>query len=146
MAGRGPAPKPASQRRNRNVKQRGEYATLKEPDTPPPPMPPGEWSERTESAWRKWWADPASTKWSPSDIDLVRHLADLQEQFVREERTAVAAEMRQVRDSLGLTPKGRQDRRWVLPEAGEVVEMADAPSAKARMEELRRRAAADDSA
>lgn len=148
MAGRGPAPKPADQRRNRNKKERGDWQGILAPSTSVPPMPErgeerGDWSDRTARAWNAWWSDPASTQWSPSDIELVEHLADVMEEWVRDPGTAGrAGEVRQLRDVLGLTPKGRQDRRWKIAEP-EVVDLDDKrPSAAARMEKLRAREAA----
>lgn len=146
MPGRGPAPKPASQRRNANPKVRGEWIDLTEPVGKVPKLPNrgrgrGHWSARTRRAWKAWWSDPASTQWGPADIDLVEHLADVMEAWVRDSRINAASEIRQLRDHLGLTPKGRQDRRWRLPGAADVVEMPK-QTASERMKRLRERAAA----
>lgn len=105
----------------------------------------GHWSPRTRRAWKAWWADPASTQWGPGDVDLVEHLADIYEQWVRESKAAFATEVRQTRDILGLTPKGKQDRRWMVAPPAEVHDLEEAKagrSAADRMKELRARAAA----
>jgi hypothetical protein len=65
-----------------------------------------------------------STRWSAADRDLVLHLADVYEHWARQPSASIAAEVRQLRDNLGLSPKGRQDRRWRLMEA-ELVELDD---------------------
>ena len=147
MAGRGPAPKPASQRRNKNEKQRGDWLDIRYPTSAPPELPDrgegrGSWSVRTRRAWVAWWSDPASTQWTPGDVELVEHLADVMEGWVREPETAGrATEVRQLRDVLGLTPKGRQDRRWRIAEP-EVVDLEEKRgSAAERMEKLKARAA-----
>lgn len=50
--------------------------------------------------------------YGPSDVQLAIDLAYLYESWVLEPTAALAGEVRQRQDSLGLTPKGRQDRRW----------------------------------
>lgn len=128
MAGRGKAPKAVGDRRNKTAPQRGDWVELRPIEKPNVPALPargkgrGRWSIRTTRAWRAWWSDPASTQWGEADRDLVEHLADVYEAFVREASASLAAEIRQLRDSLGLTPKGRQDRRWVIV-VGEVVDL-----------------------
>ncbi len=143
----GPAPKAAAVRRNHHPPLRGEWIDLptalpKTPTLPNRGKGRGSWSARTRRAWKAWWRDPACTQWGPADLDLLEHLADIHEEYVRERRTNTASEIRQVRDSLGLTPKGKQDRRWRVRPIGEVVEMTERKSAASRMEELRQRAAA----
>lgn len=122
MAGTGRAPKAPEQRRNHHDPRRGEWQRIFAPTKAPPKMPArgkgrGSWSTRTTKAWKSWWRDPASTMWTAADVDLVEHLADVFEEWVRDPRASVAAECRQLRDSLGLTPKGRQDRRWFVSSA-----------------------------
>lgn len=123
MAGTGRAPKEKSTRRNTASPQRGEWIELPNPPPLPKrgkPMPirgkgRGKWSSRTRRAWTAWWTDPASTQWGPADVALLEHLADVFEEWVREPRSNMAGEVRQLSDSLGLTPKGKQDRRWRVP-------------------------------
>ena len=147
MAGRGRAPKPQNERRNKSKPQRGDWQELTAPLSKPPALPTrgkgrGVWSARTKRAWRAWWTDPVSGQWSPSDIELAEHLADCMEEWVREPIAGRASEIRQLRDVLGLTPKGRQDRRWKIAEP-EVIDLdSRRPSAVERMEKLRAREAA----
>lgn len=147
MAGRGRAPKPKSERRNRAEPRRGDWTDLvpttreKPPELPARGAGRGGWSPRTRRAWGNWWSDPASTQWSESDVDLVEQLADVYEEWVRKPTSGMASEVRQLRDSLGLTPKGRQDRRWRIAPAAEVVELEQHRSAAERMAEMRKRAA-----
>lgn len=119
MAGRGPAPKAPAERRNHHEPQRGDWTLLLPPTRKPPALPPrgktrGIWSARTRAGWKAWWSDPASTQWSEADRELVLHLADVYEEWIRTGTASFAAEVRQLRDHLGLTPKGRQDRRWKI--------------------------------
>jgi hypothetical protein len=152
MAGRGPAPKAADQRRRSNAPTAGEWTELqadgrrKVPTLPARGKGRGAWSPRTRAAWKSWWRDPVSGMWGEADADLVLHLADLYEEWVREPKAALASEVRQVRDSLGLTPKGRQDRRWRITKPrgpAEVVDMNQQRDAPKRSSTRRRLRAVD---
>lgn len=68
-------------------------------------------------------------------MELVEHLADVVEAFVRSNKASLAAEARQLRDSLGLTPKGKQDRRWRVP--AEVAE-PETPAGVTALDDYRR--------
>jgi len=143
MAGRGRAPKPTNERRNQTKPQRGDWQELTDPVDKVPKLPTrgkgrGTWSPRTNRAWTAWWSDPVSSQWGPSDVELVEHLADVMEEWVRDPGTAGrATEVRQIRDVLGLTPKGRQDRRWKIAPPAEVVDMKPKRSAAERMADLK---------
>lgn len=123
MAGKGPPPKDGGQRRRQNDPARGDWTELRADDKPKVPKLPargrgrGAWSPRTRRAWTRWWSDPVAKMWGEADEDLVEHLADVYEEWVRTSTASLAAETRQLRDSLGLTPKGRQDRRWRITTA-----------------------------
>lgn len=119
MAGRGPPPKATAARRRRVEPGRGDWVILRTHGIEPPALPPrgrgrGRWSALTRAAWSTWWSDPASTQWSEGDRDLVLHLAEVFEEWVRRRTPSLAGEVRQLRDHLGLSPKGRQDRRWTI--------------------------------
>jgi hypothetical protein len=138
MAGRGPAPKHQSQRRRTNEPVRGEWVDLPLLERSVlPDLPAGEWSERTVSAWAAWRCDPATVMYGPAEIQLCVDLAYVYEQWVQDGTAALAAELRQRQDGLGLSPKGKQDRHWrVTP-----VEGAEAP--KRKLAEVRRLRAVD---
>lgn len=113
MAGTGPAPKDPAQRRNRHEPKRGEWTNLPPLEHPVlPDLPLGEWSERTNTAWDAWRQDRATTQYGPAEIQVAIDLAYIYEEWVREPSASLAGEIRQRQDSLGLTPKGKQDRRW----------------------------------
>lgn len=123
MPGTGPAPKHPDRRVNRAPKARGEWVVL--PDTKikrpalPRPTPKGGWSEAAKREWDRFWASPMANMWDESDMGLVEQLLWLVDQFWDKPTASLNKEIRQLRDYLGLTPKGRQDRRWKLPDEWE---------------------------
>jgi hypothetical protein len=111
MAGRGPAPKPA--RHRRGSPERGDWQPS--PDGgwqhelpgPPPGISPA--AAEVWGGWfRSWWAG----NWTTDDLPTLRLVIRLWDRVDRGD-IRQAAELRQWMDSYGLTPKGRQDRRWV---------------------------------
>lgn len=134
MAGRGPAPKAPEQRRRANTPTAGEWIELPASagrKAPALPKRKPAWTQRSKNAWRAWWSDPVSSQWSDADVDLVWHLIYLHESWVREPTVSAAAEIRQLRDNLGLSPKGRQDRRWRIAAVAEVADLEKAREDKA---------------
>lgn len=124
MAGKGRAPKDPSHRINRHAPSRGEWTDLADPAPDPDQLPDyRQWTERTRMAWQAWWADPVSSQWSVGDRDLVLHLAEVHERWMDRESAQIVQEIRQLREHLGLTPKGRQDRRWRYQQDAEVVDL-----------------------
>lgn len=118
MAGTGRAPKDPAERRNRTPPSRGEWVDL-EPLTKPvlPELPGEEWSPRTRVAWAAWRADPVTSQYSSADVQAAIDLAYVYEQWV--DGRAVADEVRQRQDRLGLNPKGKRDLRWRVAEPEE---------------------------
>lgn len=132
MAGRGPAPKAFEQRRNHHEPLRGEWTLLAPLGRPVlPVLPREEWSVRTKRAWEAWRKDPATGMYGPAEVQLAVDLAYVYEQWVREPSASLAAEIRQRQDGLGLSPKGKQDRRWMVSRE------AVAPDKEAAVTELR---------
>jgi hypothetical protein len=147
----GPAPKAPEERRRRNQPAGGEWIDLPElaqsvlPKLPARGKGHGVWAARTRAAWEAWRSDPVTSQYGPADVQLAIDLAWLYESWVREPTAALAGEIRQRQDALGLTPKGRQDRRWRLAPRADVVPIdraRDQRSASDRMKDLRERAAA----
>jgi hypothetical protein len=114
MAGRGRAPKPASERRNRTEPQRGDWVDLLPLEKSVLPNLPKEHlvCKRTKSAWEAWRKDPATAMFGPAEVQLCVDLAYVYETWVNDPTASLAAELRQRQDGLGLSPKGKQDRRW----------------------------------
>ena len=57
--------------------------------------------------------------WDETDISNLEMLLLMIDEWWSNPTAAAFAQIRQMKDSLGLTPKGRQDRRWRLPEGVE---------------------------
>jgi hypothetical protein len=142
MAGRGPAPKPKEQRRNRHEPSRGEWVDLPELAEPvlPPLDPAHEWHPRTTAQWEAWRADPASGMFGPAEVAAAVELAWLADEFasggnpdLKIQRVS-AAELRLRMDGLGLTAKGKRDLRW---RTGGEQEAAKAEVPLAEVRELR---------
>jgi hypothetical protein len=110
-------PKPAHLRRNRNRKQGGEWVVLDEVYSGPIPHLPRiyEWSEDTRRWWKAIWRTPMATQWLEGDVGHLSIVALVRQRFL-EGDMRLAREVRQSMDDFGLTPKGRQMRRWVISE------------------------------
>lgn len=113
MAGRGPAPKAFEQRRNHSEPLRGEWvAVAPGAKSALGVLPKDSWSPRTKAAWKAWGCDPVTSLYGPAEVQLAIDLAYLYEQWVELGGSKLAGEIRQRQDGLGLSPKGKQDRRW----------------------------------
>jgi hypothetical protein len=111
MAGRGRAPKPVEERRNTSAPRRGEWLEISAPTVSAPALPEGEWHPRAAGSWGLWWSDPAATQWTDGQYSEVVELLALTHEFWMGNTTR-APEMRMRAEALGLTAKGKQDRRW----------------------------------
>jgi hypothetical protein len=110
-------PKPPEQRRNRNRKQGGEWVVLAEAYSGQiPPIPAiYNWSEGTLRWWRAIWRTPMATQWLESDVGALSILALARQRFLTGD-LRLAREVRLLTDAFGLSPKGRQLRRWIVTE------------------------------
>jgi hypothetical protein len=127
MAGRGPAPKALEQRRNHHEPLRGEWTTVAAgAKSKLPALPKDSWSPRSKRAWEAWRKDPVTSLYGPAEAQLALDLAYIYEQWVQEPTAALAGEIRQRQDGLGLSPKGKQDRRWRVVADAPMVDEGDA--------------------
>lgn len=123
MAGRGPAPKPAGQRRRYNQPARSEWVDLEPLAKPVLPIADRRWSASAKTMWSAWRQDPVTTQYGPADIAAIKELA-------RQYEALPPNEQRLRMDGLGLTPKGKRDLRWRTP--AEVATLAAQPLAQVR--------------
>jgi hypothetical protein len=113
MAGRGPAPDP--QRVRRGKPARGDWTPA--PDTgwqhdwpdPPSGLLPG-----SVEVWGTWLRSWFAVHWTPDDLPVLRLTIRLYDRVMRGDVKRLP-ELRQWLDSMGITLKGRQDRRWEPP-------------------------------
>lgn len=111
-----PTPKPADHRRNRNPKRSGDWVQLpREGHQGPIPELPASLQLGTETYawWDHIWRTPMATQWDPGDIPALVELAILRNRLMQGAIT-VASEVRLRSDQFGLTPEGRQKRRWIV--------------------------------
>lgn len=116
MAGTGPAPKDPTERRRTNKPTRGDWTEIAAPKKPRlktlAQIERGAWHPRTRATWEAWRKDPATTMWTSADDAFAIETIYLFEEYVTEGPASLAGEIRLRQDTLGLTPKGKQDRRW----------------------------------
>lgn len=134
MAGRGRPPAKGAPR-NRTARQRGEWKA-----TPgigwqheAIPDPPAGLLARSVRQWDVWFRSWYAANWGPENLpqleltiqywdEVQRSLADpfleadgIKGGTVYYRKPRPMTELRQHMDSLGITPKGQQDRRWEKP-------------------------------
>ena len=110
-----PIPKLKNQRRNRNPKLAGDWVQLpKEAHQVPIPSIAGLGLNKvSQKWWRTIWRAPMATQWNEGDVPALIELAILR-QLLMNGQVSVAAEVRLRSDLFGLTPAGRQQRRWMI--------------------------------
>ena len=112
MAGRGRPPK--AQRQNINdVPVRGEWQSTPGEGWQHGDIPacPTGLLKASKDAWDVWMRSWFAAHWTPDDIPGLRQVIRLYDQVERDEFQR-ASELRLQMDTYGITPKGRQDRRW----------------------------------
>lgn len=121
MAGRGPLPTGTAVRRNQPT-----IPTTNLPSTgrtTPIPKPPALYvfGDRAADWWAWAWRTPQACAWDDGSLFAVARRAQLEDQIETveraTERSAVAREMRELDDRLGLTPKGLAALRWKIIDA-----------------------------
>lgn len=143
MAGNGPAPNPDARRRTTHPNSPGMLGAWVElPATgrtgPPPDLPtPPPWLEKldgwpvaTRSEWKRIWETPQSTRFDQSGISL--HQWAQQHAFIALMGPTAAglAELRQIEDRHGLSPRALLQLRWrisTMPVEEEPVEEKPEP-------------------
>lgn len=119
----GPAPKDPSVRARRN--KTATRAVLKAHAGKVPPMPKREagWHEMTKAWWADVWSSPMSPEWDDSDVHNIHILAMVYDDIwcatTARDRKDAAAEYRQQRKDLGLSPMDRRRLEWTIEQADE---------------------------
>lgn len=122
MAGRGPAPKPASIRQRTNKKSGA--TTLETVDAtgkaPVIPNPDGRiWHPLTVKAWAHAWASPMASQWLETDADALGRVALMWDEFYKAPDSKVLAEIRLQEQRFGLSPLDRSRLQWEIGRAEE---------------------------
>ena len=113
---KGVPPKPRHQRRNRNPLRAGDWILLPEGRKGPAPSCAGYGlNSASQSWWRSIWRSPMATQWTDGDVPALLELAILRERLL-DGKLSVASEVRLRTNEFGLSPAGRQSRRWMITE------------------------------
>ncbi len=109
-------PKPAHHRRNRNPLKGGGWVQLPEGRKGPAPSCAGYGLNRSsQSWWRSIWRSPMASQWVDGDVPALLELAVLRQRLL-DGKISVAPEVRLRTNEFGLSPAGRQSRRWMITE------------------------------
>jgi hypothetical protein len=122
MAGMGPPPKPAHLRQRSTTKKAGHAVLTAVPTTDAPdiPNPDGRgWHLLTLQSWARAWRSEMATKWLDSDVDGLGRLAILWDEFYKEPKATMLAEIRLQEQRFGLSPLDRTRLQWEINKADE---------------------------
>lgn len=81
--------------------------------------------------------------WDDTDVQTLIMLLVAIDTFYLDPKPTAMAQIRVMKDSLGLSPKGRQDRRWRLPAGLTDEELEAPPAGVTSLADRRRRLAVD---
>lgn len=139
MAGRGPAPKPASKRARRNADPiAGRTLDLRPADLPDEPpsdlLPDGdEWHPATLRWWLRWVESPLFASLPDTDLSELEVIAALHHEFMRKRTFTLASELRLRMQKFGATPEDRARLRISVADADEKDDRRDRkPTARDR--------------
>lgn len=120
MAGRGPAPKPQSQRQKRGKPSTAAKLVDTSRRSLKPKLPArvdGEpWHPQTLAFWRVVWKSPMASEYVEADVPGLVRLAVLVDEFWRGSSDVVklSAEIRLVGQNYGLSPLDRRRLQWEI--------------------------------
>lgn len=120
MAGRGPAPKPAS-RRSRGKSKSSDPATtiLRFEEAEQPDLPPQPWPEETLQWWKMWRDSPQAEHFGSTDWAFLMDTALLHAMLWGSGDISVLPELRLRVAKFGATPEDRARLRMQFAEADE---------------------------
>lgn len=125
----GPVPKPASQRRRRNVSTTARTLRPVSGEVEIPKLPtrridgrPAKWRAETLDWWQRLWHSPMAPEFDDSDLDGLRELALLIDKFWREQTVDLAREVRLQRAEFGLSPISRRRLQWEIDRGEEAAQ------------------------
>jgi len=134
MAGRGPAPKPASRRARSNKDQIGatvlEFRPAKAPELPEDV----DWHQRTRDWWAMWGRSSQAEGFTESDWSFLLDTALMHHAMWSKGQWTLAAEVRLRVAKFGATPEDRARLRMVFADADEKDERRAAKAASSARE------------
>src|SRR3954467_3259372 len=134
-----PVPKPKEQRINRHPPRAGEWVDIDPPDERQLPeledTDDHQWTARQRTMWEGWAWSAEATQWNTADVLYALELLTMMDNTP----VALMSEVRIRLTSLGLSPKGKRDLRWRIPQD----KNRQADEAKRHAAAPNRRAAAD---
>jgi hypothetical protein len=105
----GPVPKPPELRQRRNkTSTRATLVVLETKRKERPELPAGDWSVLTKRWWTNVWASPMAEEYLEADHHGLILLAHLIEQYWRDPKVTLAAEIRAQEARFGLSPIDRR--------------------------------------
>lgn len=109
-----PVPKPPEmrQRRNKTSTRATLYVLEGAKKNTAPELPEGDWHELTQLWWKNVWSSPMAGEYLESDRHGLILLAHLIEQYWRDPKTTIAAEIRMQEQRFGLSPIDRRRLQW----------------------------------
>ncbi len=149
MAGNGPSPNPDARRRQTHPNS-STFGWVELPSEgrqgPPPDLPePAPWLAKldgwpvaTRAEWKRLWSTPQASQWDPTGISL--HQWATQHAFTQINGPTAAglAELRQIEDRHGLSPRALIQLRWRITTQPPEVEAAP-PTKRSRSKATDRR-------
>src|SRR5438309_860763 len=114
MPGRGAPPKEQSRTRHKPVRGAWQPSDATGWQHGSVPEPPDGLLASSQTAWNTWFGAWFAAHWLPANLPDLRTCIRLYDQVERGEFVR-AGELRMWEDTLGITPKGQQDRRWAPP-------------------------------
>ena len=130
----GPPPKDPSQRRRRNAGPSELILPKTGRPGAPPAFPMPDPSDLERGLWAELWSTPQAVAWE--QLGWTRVVARYCRMTLLAEQpespVALAAEVRQLEDRLGLSPMAMRRLMWKVDDRDELAEKRDAPTTTAR--------------
>lgn len=115
----GPLPKPAGQRRRRNLAPRGVQLPIGGRKGPIPPLSgASELLPSSRALWRELWRSPMAVTWLEIDAYPLRRMVSMVDARERgDSSSSLASEIRQLEDRFGLSPIARRRLNYEISAA-----------------------------
>ena len=128
---KGPTPKPPGLRQRRNRVTTRATLTLSEGKRRrTPSLPDGRvWHPLTIAWWKAVWASPMAPEYLDADVEGLKQIAVLKDEFWKKPSASLASEIRQESTEYGLSPISRRRLQWEVERAESVTRKRTRPDA-----------------